>query len=222
MSVSLIKTTKVVALMGTLGTLALAGAVHAQDFTPEKAGTFVLTTRVTTVAPAEKGEILTAAGVDSGLHVSVTNDTVPTLGFTYFLTDNVAVEGILGTSQHKISAVGPSTNVEVHDTWVLPPVVTLQYHFNPKGKVSPYVGAGINLMDWYSGKDKNGFTVSLKNGAGTALQAGVDIALQGHWALNIDYKKVYYKTDAKINGGALTSNVKLDPAVVSLGVAYRF
>lgn len=209
--------------MLTLGIFALAaGAAGAQDFTPKAAGRFVIAARITTVAPNEKAIIRTAAGADTGLHADVNNDTVPTLGFTYFFTDHVAAEAILGTSQHTIKAVGPSTDVEVHKTWVLPPVVTLQYHFNPAGKVSPYVGAGVNYMDWYGGKDKNGFKVRLKSGAGTAVQAGVDIALKGHWALNLDVKKVFYTTNAKINDGALTSKVKLDPAVVSLGLAYRF
>ena len=216
-------TYKTMVILASFAALGLAGAAHAQDgFVPKHAGQFVIVGRATVVAPSEKGDIVTAAGVDSGLNVAVSNSTVPTLGFSYFFTDHIAVEGILGTSKHKISAVGPSTNVEVHDTWVLPPVVTLQYHFNPAGKVSPYVGAGVNFMDWYSGKDKNGFKVRLKNGAGTAVQAGVDVALKGHWALNVDYKKVFYKTDARINDGALKSKVKLDPAVTSIGLAYRF
>ncbi len=216
--------TSTLALPLAIFAAATAGAVHAADtgFVPKHAGLFAVTTRITSVAPAEKGDIVTSAGAASGLHVDVNNDTVPTLGFSYFFTDHVAVEAILGTSKHKIKAVGPSTDVEVHDTWVLPPVVALQYHFNPAGKVSPYVGAGLNFMDWYSGKDKNGFTVRLRNGGGTALQAGVDVALKGHWALNLDVKKVFYKTDATINGGALTSKVRLDPTVASVGLAYRF
>ncbi|MGZ3304298.1 MAG: OmpW/AlkL family protein [Asticcacaulis sp.] len=205
--------------------IAVVGSASAQtatpDFVAEKAGQFVLTTRLTTVAPAEKGDILTAAGAATGLHVGVNNDTVPTLGFTYFLTDHVAFEAILGTSQHTISAVG-ATSTPVHKTWVLPPVVTVQYHFAPQSRFSPYVGAGINYMDWYSGKDENGFAVKLKSGAGTAVQAGADIALKGRWALNLDIKKVFYKTKANINGGTLKSDVKLDPAVISVGLAYRF
>lgn len=220
-------TYKTLVNMGALTALTLAGAVHAQDAAPtdfvaKHAGQFTVVARVTTVAPSERGDIVTAAGAASGLHVSVNNDTVPTLGFSYFFTDHVAVEAILGTSKHTISAVGGTTNVQVHDTWVLPPVVTLQYHFNPTGRVSPYIGAGVNYMAWYGGKDKNGFKVRLKDGLGTAVQGGVDIALKGHWALNLDYKKVFYNTDARINNGALKSHVKLDPSVVSLGVAYRF
>lgn len=213
---------KLIAAMGALALIASAGASHAADFKPKQKGTFILTARVTTVAPDESGDIKTAAGADSGLDVDVDNSTVPTLGFSYFFTDHIAVEGILGTSKHQIKAVGPGTDVEVHNTWVLPPVVTLQYHFNPAGKASPYVGAGVNYMDWYGGKDQNGFKVRLKSGAGTALQAGVDIALKGPWALNLDVKKVFYSTDAKINDGALVSKVTLDPLVASAGIAYRF
>lgn len=214
---------KTTILAGVCALGLIAGTVHAEDaFVPKKAGQFVLAARLTTVAPSEKGDIYTAAGAASGLHVGLNNDTVPTLGFTYFFTDHIAVEGILGTSQHKIRALGPSTDVEVYKVRVLPPVVTVQYHFNPAGRVSPYVGAGLNAMAWYDGKDENGFTVRLKNGAGTAVQGGVDIALKHRCALNIDVKKVFYKTTATINGGALRSSVRLDPTVISIGLSHRF
>jgi len=227
---SVLKTFAGMALI--VAAVAAAGA-HAQsttpsssgataDYMPKKAGQFVVAFRATAVNPSEKGDILTAAGGSTGLHVGVTNDTIPSLGFTYFLTDHIAAEAILGTSRHTISAVGASSSTDVHKTWVLPPVVTLQYHFAPDQRVSPYLGAGVNFMDWYGGKDENGFTVRLKNGGGTAIQGGVDVALKSHWALNFDYKKVFYKTTARINGGALKSSVKLDPTVASIGLAYRF
>lgn len=194
----------------------------AQDFTPKQKGVFIVAGRVTGVLPDEAGDIKTAAGVDSGLDVKVSDDTVPTLGFTYFVTDNVAIEAILGASNHEINAVGGATNVRVHETWVLPPVVTLQYHFAPAAKVSPYVGAGVNAMIFFSGEDKNGFSVDLDNGLGYALQAGVDIAVSGPWSVNLDVKKVFFSTDAKINNGALKADVDLDPLVVSAGLARRF
>jgi len=223
---SILRTFAAAAVIATgLVAIGAATGAHAQaaapDFTPKKAGSLIVAYRLTSVAPSEKGDIVTAAGASTGLHVGVTNNVIPSLGFSYFLTDHVAVEAILGTSQHKISAVG-ATSTEVHKTMVLPPVVTLQYHFAPAAKVSPYVGAGVNYMLWYSGKDENGFTVKLKSSAGTALQAGVDVALKGHWALNLDVKKVFYKTTATINGGTLKSSVKLDPTVASIGLAYRF
>ncbi|MDC7683396.1 outer membrane beta-barrel protein [Asticcacaulis sp. BYS171W] len=200
----------------------VAGSAAAQEFTPKAKGQLIVNSRITSVAPDESGDILTAAGVDSGLDVKVSDDTIPSLGFTYFLTDHVAVEAILGTSKHEVRAVGGATDVRVHSTWVLPPVVSVQYHFNPKGRVSPYVGAGLNAMIFHSKKDYNGFKVKLDDGTGYALQAGVDVALKGRWSLNADIKKVYFDTNAKINGGALKSDVTLDPLVVSVGVGYRF
>lgn len=200
----------------------LAGPVLAQDFSPKEKGTWLVTARLSEVAPQESGSIRTAAGVDTGLDVKVSDYAVPTLGFTYFFTDHVAVEGILGSSRHEIDAKGPGGSTRVLETWVLPPTVTVQYHFNPKGRVSPYVGAGVNAMVFFSGHDKNGFDVDLDNAFGYALQAGVDIAVKGDWAINLDAKKVFVETDADINNGALRSSVTLDPWVVSAGVTRRF
>jgi outer membrane protein len=160
--------------------------------------------------------------VDTGLNVDVGNSTMPTLGFTYFLTDNISVEAILGATQHEIRAQGGATDVAVHETWVLPPVVTLQYRPMPEARVSPYVGAGLNYMLFFEGQDRNGFTVDLVDGFGYALQAGADVALTGPWTLNVDVKKVWFDTTATINGGALTSDVNLDPLVVSVGFGRKF
>ena len=77
-------------------------------------------------------------------------------------------------------------------------------------------------MLFYSGKDKNGFTVDLDDGFGYALQAGADIGVQGPWSLNVDVKKVWFDTDAAINDGGLKSDVALNPWVVSVGVGRRF
>ena len=202
--------------------LSLAGAANAQDFQPKQKGALMLNLRGTSVSPRADSSIKTAAGAASGLHIEVTDDVMPTLGLTYFYTDHLAVEVIAGTTKHTVKAVGPATNIAAHDTWVLPPVVALQYHFAPKARVSPYVGAGVNYMLFYSGTDRNGFKVKLDDGFGAALQGGADVAISGPWSLNLDVKKVFFKTDATINGGALNSRVNLDPWVFSAGVGYRF
>lgn len=187
-----------------------------------KKGDWIVTGRVTDVFSQADDAIVTSAGADSGLHVDVGDSVMPTLGFTYFLTDHLAVEAILGTTKHEIRAQGGATDVAVHETWVLPPVVTLQYRPLSSGRVSPYVGAGVNYMLFYSGEDKNGFTVDLDDGFGYALQAGADIGVQGPWSLNVDVKKVWFDTDADVNDGALKSDVALDPWVVSVGFSRRF
>ena len=111
----------------------------------------------------------------------------------------------------------------VRDTWVLPPVVTVQYHFAPAAKVDPYLGAGLNYMLFYGGTNKAGFTgVKTPDGFGYALQAGGNVALHGPWLLNVDVKKVYFETKASVDNGALQSDVHLDPWVLSLGVGRKF
>lgn len=194
----------------------------AQEFAPKTAGTWIVNARATVVAPDENAPVTDGAGAATGLSAAVSDDVKPTLGVTYFLTDNIAVEAIAGTTQHEIRAQGPGVDAAVHETWVLPPVVTVQYHLNPEGRFSPYVGAGVNYMLFYGGDDKNGFDVEIDNGFGWALQAGADFALNGAWSLNADVKKVFFETDASINDGALKSKVDLDPWVVSVGFGRRF
>lgn len=215
-------TTKLFLALTVAAGLGAAPALAAEPVTPKAKGDIVLNVRLTEVAPDAGNPILTSAGAATGLKADVNNDIKPTIGLSYFLTDKLALEVIAGTTQHTVKAVGPGTDVTVHKTWVLPPVVSLQYHPLPGARFSPYVGAGLNYMLFYSGKDRNGFTVDLDDGFGYALQAGADIPLNATYNLNLDVKKVWFDTDAKINGGALKSKVKLDPLVVSVGFGRRF
>lgn len=199
-----------------------AGPASAQDWQVARKGDWIVTGRVTDVASSADDAIVTAAGGSTGLHVDVGHDVMPTLGFTYFLTDHISVEAILGATRHEIRAVGGTTDVAVHETWVLPPVVTVQYRPAPEARVSPYVGAGLNYMLFFNGENRNGFDVNLDDGVGYALQAGADVAVSGPWTVNIDVKKVWFNTDANINAGTLKSDVNLDPWVISLGVGRKF
>jgi len=200
----------------------LAGAAQAQEFQPKTAGTVMLNTRLSVVAPDAGDPITTLAGAPTGLKAEVSDDVMPTIGLTYFVTDNVAVEVIAGTTQHTIRAKGANADVKVQEAWVLPPIVSLQYHFAPAAKVSPYVGAGVNYMLFYSEKDSNGFGLKADDGFGYALQAGVDVALRDRWSVNVDVKKVFFETDATDRFNGVTSKVNLDPWVASAGLGYRF
>jgi outer membrane protein len=182
----------------------------------------MLNTRLSVVAPDAGDPITTLAGAPTGLKAEVSDDVMPTIGLTYFVTDNVAVEVIAGTTRHTIRAKGANVDVKVQETWVLPPMVSLQYHFAPAARISPYVGAGLNYMLFYSEKDSNGFGLKVDDGFGYALQAGFDVALRDRWSANVDVKKVLFETDAKDRFNGLKSKVKLDPWVASAGLGYRF
>ena len=83
------------------------------------------------------------------------------------------------------------------------------------------MGAGVNYMLFYGGKDRNNFHLKLDDGFGAALQAGVDVAVGGPWSANIDVKKISFHTDGVDAVTGLKTKVKLDPWVISTGVGYR-
>lgn len=223
------------ALLATSALVAIASPSLAQDFKGKSAGDIVVRARGLAVLPQEKGTLNNSALGDIGT-AKVGNDYIPEVDFSYFFTDNIAAELIAGTSRHKVRgnllpALG--SGIEVGKVSLLPPTLTVQYHFMPKERISPYVGAGINYTLFYNEDAANNpnsgglriTDVEYKNRFGWALQAGVDVALTGNWSLNVDVKKIFLKTDvtATVNGALpVTSKVTLDPWLVGVGIGYRF
>ena len=93
--------------------------------------------RGVSVQPYEKS---TVGGEDSDVNIS--NAFIPELDFTYFFNKNFAAELILGTSKHDVK-VG-NDEVSLGSVRLLPPTLTLQYHFYPTKTLKPYLGAGLN------------------------------------------------------------------------------
>jgi outer membrane protein len=156
-------------------------------------------------------------GLTANAHVD--NQIVPELDFTRFWTKNIATELILATSKHKVST---NTGIDLGSTWVLPPHLTMQYHFNPEGRFRPYAGAGLGYIFHYNNDAGAVNSIKYEDGISYALQAGFDIGLNDRWAVNFDVKKMFYQTDVSVNGGAITADVDLNPWVVGTGLAYRF
>jgi len=205
--------------VSTLALLAVAvvAPAHAETGT-KKAGDIVVRARGLVVAPSSGGEVLDrATEAPTGLRVTDIDTTVvPELDFTYFFTNNIAAELIAATTPHNVKA----GSTKVGKAWLLPPTLTLQYHFLTQEKISPYVGAGINYTMFYGeGDGLPGFKV--KNSFGAALQAGVDYQLEGNWSLNLDVKKLYLRPEATTST-LKVKNVKIDPWIIGVGVGYRF
>lgn len=156
----------------------------------------------------------------TALITDVDNAYVPEVDLTYYFTKNVSAELIAATAQHSVFA-GSS---KVGDTWILPPTLTLQYHFTPDSDFSPYVGAGLNYSLFYGEEESAPFTkMGVDGGVGYALQAGFDYWLDDNWGLNLDVKYIDLNVDVSVNSGALHAyDVSLNPVVVGAGVSYRF
>lgn len=161
-----------------------------------------------------------SSSVNIGGHVYADYAVVPEVDLTYFITPNIAAELIAATSKHDVEYTG---NTPLGDAWILPPTITLQYHFTPDNAFSPYIGAGLNYSVFYAEDTAAGFTdLDVGNGVGVALQAGTDYWVNKNWGFNLDVKKLWLNVDASLNNGAIQADIDMDPWIVGAGVAYRF
>ena len=209
------------ALTAALFTAGTPASVSAEEvaFKPKAAGDINVRLRGIGVVPTERGAIKTANGSATGLNATLGNDYVPEVDVSYFVTPNIALELIAATTKHD---VGASDGTNLGSVRLLPPTLTLQYHFAPTARFSPYIGAGLNYTFFYNEKSGDVDSVKYDDNIGYALQAGIDYAIVGAWSLNIDVKKLWLSTDVKVNGGALKADVDINPWIFGVGVGYRF
>ncbi len=211
-------------LTASVALLALVGPAAAEQ------GDLLVRGRVIAIVPTEDtSAVLPAFPTGS---VDVENTVVPELDFTYFVKDQWAVELILATSPHDLVGAGALEGLdEVGKVWVLPPTLTLQYHFRPNAQVRPYAGVGVNYTLFYNESASSSLEgaigntgIDLDDSFGVAFQAGVDVALNDNWFANLDVKYIQIDTDARLATGPATNTVEvdLDPVVAGIGIGRRF
>lgn len=173
-----------------------------------------------------------AAGLPATLQTRSNDNVVPTIAIEYFFNDAVSVETICCVTQHDVDATTGLPGAElVSDAKVIPATVTLKYHF-PLGPAKPYVGVGPAYFLWVD-SDPGAATVplgitrqTLSDELGLAVQAGVDVPINDSGiALTLDAKRYFIDTTARWYAGstlAIQTKHKLDPWVLSAGLAYRY
>lgn len=159
-----------------------------------------------------------------GLSAEVNDTVIPTLMLNYYLTKNWSVELFCCFAQ--LNVHGKSGVVgKLASTWVFPPMLTAQYHFDGMGAFKPYVGAGVQWIHYFDESSNLGGSVDFRDSWGFVLQAGTDLDLGDGWSLGLDAKKVWEDTKLTYTGGAadgVFAKHDLDPWVLTANLGYRF
>ncbi len=86
----------------------------------------------------------------------VDSDISPTATVEYMITKHIGTELLVAWPfTHGIDLKTPGGNSRIGNVDVLPPVLSLNWHFNPNGMWRPYIGAGINYT-MFSGEETRG------------------------------------------------------------------
>lgn len=233
---------KIIAVSLAASSIVFAAGAHAE------AGDIVVRLRATSVSPDEGSSLGkktdqaygagTAAALygNAGAELRVDSNLIPEIDFSYYFTKNLAAELILATgTRHDVKTSGAGallTTTKLGSVDLLPPTLTLQWHFMPDQSFDPYVGAGVNYT-YFMDKNLTAYStlgpqkIKLENDSfGGALQAGFDVNLKDRWLLNFDIKKVWISTDVKLNllGGGYRKidSLDIDPWVISVGFGKKF
>lgn len=207
----------------TTGVMTVAGSTPAAA--GDYDGDFLVRLQGTVVDPDSSAAVAGMPTADA----KVSTEVLPTLTLTYFFNKNIAAELFCCFAKFDAKGTaGPIDGANLGDFWVFPPILTLQYHFDPMAGFKPYVGAGVQYMAFFNeGRSPalGDARVDLDNAWGFALQAGFDMEIGRGWYLNADVKKVWLDTDVSWKLGGTTvarADVDVDPWIFSVGVGYRF
>ncbi len=211
-----------------------------------EAGDWVVRLRAVNVSPNEDSDLgktvnkNVAPVMTPGAELKVDDNWIPELDVSYYFTKNIAAELILALgTEHDVKISGDALTTVgdqgLGEVDLLPPTLTVQWHFNPDQKFDPYVGAGINYTHML---DRNlkvssgalaGSKIKIDSDSwGWALQAGVDVNLDGGWLINADVKYVTIDTDVELKnplaGNAWTKidDLDINPWVVGIGIGKKF
>ncbi len=186
----------------------------------------------------EVGDILVRVGI-AGIYPTAESDDLDAtangnvevqsalslgLSLTYMVNNNLGI-GVLGSwpFEHDIDPKGSSLtgltgNDTVATTRHLPPTVTLQWHFPAMNNLHPFIGAGINYTYFFDeettgGLGGTGAKIDIDDSIGLAVEAGVDVELQDNWLVSGQVWYARIEPEAKITGGTLGLNEKIDVAI---------
>ncbi len=151
--------------------------------------------------------------------LGVDDDTGFSFDVTAMLSQNWGAELFAAPAQnHTTTAITGRSVAQYGEVEPLIETLTAQYHFNPLGRMRPYVGAGLGYAQ-FSGERPAG--LSLGSSWGPAAVAGIDLGITQRFFVNLSARWVNVESKVKLNGNRV-GDVALDPMIYSPNLGYRF
>lgn len=157
-------------------------------------------------------------------------DASTTIFFNNYLATELSLGfNVLRTKYTSLANVAHNYGVDAKlgknkPIYMIPATITGQFHIAPYGGIRPYIGLGYHgsymLTQATTGP-------KIRNGHGAVGQIGVDFYAQDDTLINLDVKqfflnpKLEYKPNL-VGNKTVTSKVKLNPLIVSIGIGFTF
>lgn len=197
--------------------LATALALLASPVMAQSQGEWTLGFGLANVNPKSNNGVLAGGTVPT----DIGDNTRPTITAEYFIRDNVGIELLAALPfKHPIKSNG----VEIGTVKHLPPVISLQYHFDATEQFKPFVGLGVNFTGFWDGDARgplSGSELRVKNSWGLAAHLGGDYWINDKAAIRADLRWIDIDSDVTLNGTDI-GKVEVDPVVVGVSYVMKF
>ena len=192
-------------------------ALAASTASAQDAGTWVFKLGLHNVDPkSDNGSLANGA-----LKADVGSEVRPTITGEYLFSPQWGVEVLASWPfRHEVSLNGVKAASVKH----LPPTVSVQYHFNSAGKVSPFVGLGLNYTYFFGEHTTGplqGHKLALQDSFGAAAHAGVDFRFDDNWLFSVDARWMSIDSKVKVDGASV-GTVHIDPIVYGVAIGRSF
>jgi outer membrane protein len=150
----------------------------------------------------------------------------PTLGASYYINDNIAIEG-WGAADKFSHRVRTGADGKVATVEAQPYALSGQYHFRDAAStVRPFVGLGYYQSN-FSDEDQDNQGpyadnhIGIESPEGPMATIGVDLNFNEHVFARADARYLHGSSDIAVDGNKV-GEADMDPVVIGVGVGARF
>lgn len=215
-----------------LASACATAALSAAPAQAQQAGDVVVRIAASRTKLVDKGPIFVNGVQDPTADYTTRETYHGTLSGSWFAIDGFAIDASISTPATTDNLPAGSLAGVPNlgdDEFVL---ATIGGRVQPfRGRVSPYVGGGLQMQFTTQERDGLGVNLNIPNSHGPYVEAGVEFHVTPRWGLFASARKAWYHTNASgllpldatfTNFAEVTAQAELDPFTLQLGALTRF